>query len=115
MEAEIAKHLISTGNEKFMWVGIGIVLIQIVLIPMLGFLFKYHSKVSNEKIEAQREVSALKRDGQFAAFDRKLNEHILQDSHKQEENNRTLESICNAIEKIGNKVDKLYAKAYNID
>jgi uncharacterized iron-regulated membrane protein len=115
METDIAKTLIETNNPTFMWVGIALFAMQIIFIPAVIFLFKHFNKVHDEKIAAQREVSALKRDAQHAETKAWQEKHELQDQHKEEEANRTMESMCKAIEKIGNKVDKIYAKVYNIE
>jgi hypothetical protein len=103
-------------------VNMALAFAQIVFFPSIVFLFKYHSKVSNEKIEAQREVTGLKRDAEtketrdmIKDVHIRLDKHEVQDQHKEEENSRTMESMCKAIEKIGNKVDKLYNKAFNIE
>jgi uncharacterized membrane protein YhiD involved in acid resistance len=115
MEADIAKALIETGNPTFAWVGIALFAMQIIFIPAIVFLFKHFSSQAKKLTDTEREITAMKRDGQIKEIHARMDRHELQDQHKEEEANRTMESMCRAIEKIGNKVDKIYAKVYNID
>jgi uncharacterized membrane protein YhiD involved in acid resistance len=115
MEAEVAKTLIETNNPTFMWVGIALFAMQIIFIPGVMYLFKYFSSQSKQLTDTERKITAMERDGQIKDINARIDRHELQDQHKEEEANRTMESMCKAIEKIGNKVDKIYAKVYNIE
>jgi hypothetical protein len=47
-------------------------------------------------------------------LEKKLDEHILEDNHKQVNNTYLIEGVSKAIEEIGNKVNQIYNKVYNI-
>jgi hypothetical protein len=111
---QIAAELIKTGDSKFMWVGVGLVIFQVVLIPIMAFIFKFFCDYSKKLTDAERLNTKYERDAQFAMLEKKLDEHILEDNHKQVNNTYLIEGVSKAIEEIGNKVNQIYNKVYNI-
>jgi hypothetical protein len=104
---QLVTELIKTGDSKFMWIGVGLVIFQVVLIPIMAFVFKFFCNHSKKLTDVERQVTKLERDAQIASLEKKIDEHILEDKSKQVSNNYLMEGLAKGIEELGNKVNKM--------
>lgn len=127
--SNVISDLIYNGH---IWIGVGILLLQLILIPTFSRLFRHYSEIQKRQIDAERKVTKIERDVQMERFGNRIEDidrnhrrdyQSLQDSHQSdylklmekhqsdyERMNEAINGVKKAIDKFEVKLDKLVDK-----
>lgn len=59
-------------NQGHVWIGVGLCLLQLVLIPSIAKLFKHYTNQNKALIDAERQVTKLERDAQVNSLNTRM-------------------------------------------
>lgn len=107
---QVVGQLISSGH---VWVGVGILLFQLAVIPVINKFIRQYSEKTKVLIDAERKITAMQRDAQMNAFSNRLDK--VEDKHNNDYSvlSDQMQGLKKAIDKFEVKLDKVLDKLYD--
>lgn len=106
-DSSVTGNLIQSGH---VWIGVGLVLLQLVLIPSISRLFKHYVSQSKQVIDAERMVTKLERDNQMQIINSRMDK--IEIKHETDYNSMSaqINDIKKMMDRFDVKLDRVFEK-----
>lgn len=98
------------ANSGHVYIGVGLVLFQLVLIPIMRNLFIYHMKQNKQLIDSERQVTKLTRDNEINELRQSLRDVQAKSTNDNKQLSIELTNVKNELVKIDVRFDRIDSK-----
>lgn len=106
-DSNTANTLITSGH---VWVGVSLVLIQLVLIPSISRLFKHYMAQSKAVIDSERLVTKLERDNHMQLMNNRIDKIEIKHENDYSSMTAQISDIKKMMDRFDIKLDRVFEK-----